>query len=110
MYDETTFLSPSENEHFFGSIPEAAIEMALERIRTGKITPNDISKCLEGLRSNRYNIDLLSLEYSNEYNSFVAPFTFAPETALEQVHDCFVTLRLPVAFVTKQGRVLGMRQ
>lgn len=51
--------------------------------------------------------DSIITEYSREYNSFVAPFTFSPETTLEQVHDCFVTLRLPVAFVTKQGRVMG---
>eukprot|EP01127_Copromyxa_protea_P020819 TRINITY_DN7003_c0_g1_i3.p1 TRINITY_DN7003_c0_g1~~TRINITY_DN7003_c0_g1_i3.p1 ORF type:complete len:744 (+),score=100.04 TRINITY_DN7003_c0_g1_i3:194-2425(+) len=82
-----------QNEHFFGSIPEAAVEMALTRIKNKEISHDQLRSCLE--------------EYSREYNEFVVPFTFSPETTLEQVHSSFVTLRLPIAFVTTQGKVLG---
>eukprot|EP01126_Amoeba_proteus_P060346 TRINITY_DN7974_c0_g1_i4.p1 TRINITY_DN7974_c0_g1~~TRINITY_DN7974_c0_g1_i4.p1 ORF type:complete len:215 (-),score=68.03 TRINITY_DN7974_c0_g1_i4:336-980(-) len=44
---------------------------------------------------------------SEDYNNHTPPFIFDPSTPVEQVHSCFITLRLHNAFVTKNGRVLG---
>eukprot|EP01126_Amoeba_proteus_P059248 TRINITY_DN7722_c0_g1_i11.p1 TRINITY_DN7722_c0_g1~~TRINITY_DN7722_c0_g1_i11.p1 ORF type:complete len:670 (+),score=107.27 TRINITY_DN7722_c0_g1_i11:360-2369(+) len=47
------------------------------------------------------------VEATLEYNKLSSPFTFSPQTTLEQVHACFITLRLTSGFVTRFGKVLG---
>jgi hypothetical protein len=37
------------------------------------------------------------------YNAKITPFTFSKSATLEQIHSCFITLRLSTAYVLEQG-------
>lgn len=78
---------------FCGSIPEIAIQ--------------EILKFLDSEQSHGEKIEDIVTSTYLEYNQTVAPFTFAPQTSLEQVHGCFITLRLSNGWVTRNGKVLG---
>ncbi len=78
---------------FYGSLPDFAISDILELLDRGQIDESNLEEVLTST--------------CVEYNSTVAPFTFAPQTPLEQVHGCFITLRLSTGWVTRNGQVLG---
>jgi hypothetical protein len=80
--------------NFCGSIPDYCVAEILKKLQANQILEADVPTAI--------------LEESMAYNHIVSPFTFAPQTSLEQVHSCFITLRLANAFVTKNGKVLGM--
>jgi hypothetical protein len=78
---------------FCGSLPDFAIADIIELLDRGHIDESGLEETVSAA--------------AIEYNSTVAPFTFAPQTSLEQVHGCFITLRLSTAWVTRNGKVLG---
>eukprot|EP01126_Amoeba_proteus_P057198 TRINITY_DN7263_c0_g1_i6.p1 TRINITY_DN7263_c0_g1~~TRINITY_DN7263_c0_g1_i6.p1 ORF type:complete len:611 (+),score=92.95 TRINITY_DN7263_c0_g1_i6:446-2278(+) len=92
-FSNIQFAVVDENDHFFGSIPDYVISFVLDKLKNKTIDLEQISQEFE--------------RYSVEFNEVVPPFTLSPQTTLEQVHSCFVTLRLPLAFITKDGKVLG---